>query len=75
MQLTKKQRADVRRLNFSIGIVRGVQLGTLILGTCLSLFTDRGAVPFVLACVLALAMNSALPELPPWLEKMRPPED
>jgi len=70
--LTEKQRREVAALNLQAWTVRGVQLAVVLLGAGLAVFDGRGWPAFVIGCALAVWMQTQLPALPAWAEKLRP---
>lgn len=71
-ELTENQRREVAALNVQAWTVRGLQLFLVALGGGLAIFDGRGWPAFLIAAALAAWLQTQLPVLPGWLEKLRP---
>lgn len=74
-ELTPAKRRTVAGLLLQAFVIHGVQLFVMGLGVYLAWAERRGWPPVVIAGGLALWMQTQLPTLPPWLERMRPNDD
>lgn len=74
-ELTAKQQRTVHELNLQAFSVRGIQAFIMGLASYLAMFEGRGWPAFIIGGLLALWMESSLPALPPWLDRMRPDDE
>lgn len=71
-EFTESERREIAALSMQGGVVRGLQIFIIGLGAYLAVFEGRGWPSFVIGCGLALWIQTKLPILPAWLERLRP---
>ena len=72
---TAKQRREVNALLVQAGAVRGLQLFVALLGAALAVFDGRGWPAFIVGAGFAAWMQSQLPPLPPWAQRIKDTRD
>ena len=68
-------RREVNALLVQAGAVRGLQLFVALLGAALAVFDGRGWPSFIIGAGFAAWLQTQLPPLPPWAQRIKDTRD
>lgn len=72
---TAKQRRELGGLLWQAGAVRGLQFFIVALGAGLAIFDGRGWPAFIIGAAFAAWLQTHLPRLPPWAQRIKDKRD